>query len=109
MSPGCSWLVVTARSPSRQSIAQIGQQRCVAAVASYGKGKVMAVGCGSLWNDLNMGETWMTEPSDEVRTRYEALYRLLRLLVEDKPAAASPPQQVPEPKEQPIEAPGAEL
>jgi hypothetical protein len=31
----------------------------VAAVLRHGKGSVMAVGFGSLWNDMAMGETWV--------------------------------------------------
>jgi hypothetical protein len=88
-------------------VAKLGQQRSVAAIAQYGQGRVLAVGCGSLWNDANMGETWMTEPSAEVRTRYEALYALIRLLVEDKPIAAPPAPEVPEPQQRPLEESGS--
>jgi hypothetical protein len=85
-------------------VAWLGQQRSAAAIAEHGRGRVLAVGCGSLWNDTNMGETWMTEPSDEVRTRYEVFYALARLLVEDEPIVAPAPQ-LPEPKERLLEEP----
>jgi hypothetical protein len=62
-------------------------QRPVAAVAKYGKGMVLAVGFSSLFIDKNMGgeEQWMVVPDAAMRLRYETLYALVRLLVEDKP------------------------
>jgi hypothetical protein len=62
-------------------------QRPVAAVAKYGKGTVMAVGFSSLFIDKIMGgeEQWMVVPDAAMRLRYETLYALVRLLVEDKP------------------------
>ena len=61
--------------------------RPVVAVAKYGKGAVMAVGFSSLFIDKNMGgeEQWMVVPDAAMRLRYETLYALVRLLVEDKP------------------------
>ena len=44
-----------------QVVARIGAHP-VAAFARHGKGSVMAVGFGSLWNDKGMGETWGIEP-----------------------------------------------
>ena len=37
----------------------------VASRTDYGKGTVIALGFGSLWNDENMGFTWMLEPNAE--------------------------------------------
>jgi len=50
----------------------------VATLVRHGKGSVMAVGFGSLWNDTRMGETWMVEPDATVKARYEVLFGLLR-------------------------------
>ena len=50
----------------------------VAALVRHGKGSVMAVGFGSLWNDTRMGETWMAEPDATVKARYDVLFGLLR-------------------------------
>ena len=64
----------------------------VAATAKFGKGSVMAIGFGSLWNDQRMGEHWMLEPNATVKARYDVLFALLRSLLDDKPlppAAAS--------------------
>ncbi len=63
----------------------------VAATAKYGKGSVMAVGFGSLWNDTRMGEHWMLEPSAAVQVRYDVLFALLRSFLDDKPLPAPPP------------------
>ena len=57
----------------------------VAAAAKYGKGSVMAVGFGSLWNDKRMGENWMLEPNATVKARYNVLFALLRSWLEDRP------------------------
>jgi len=62
----------------------------VAATAQYGKGAVMAIGFGSLWNDKRMGETWMMEPQPDVKARYDVLFSLLRPLIEGKPLPAVP-------------------
>ena len=56
----------------------------VVATAKYGKGSVMVVGCGSLWNDKQMGEHWMLEPDPDGEG---PLRRSLR------PAAIVPRQQ----------------
>jgi len=50
----------------------------VAAQAQHGKGRVTAVGFGSLFDDENMGFHWLPEPESAVRERYEVLYGLLR-------------------------------
>jgi hypothetical protein len=54
----------------------------IAATISFGKGAVLAVGFGSLWNDTNMGEHWMPEPDATVRARYDVLYAILRPFVD---------------------------
>ena len=66
-------------------------ERQVAAIAQHGKGTVMAVGFGSLLNDKNMGDAamWMVEPDAPMLLRYEVLYSLVRLLVENKPVEPS--------------------
>jgi hypothetical protein len=82
-------------------VARLGE-RPVAAIAKYEKGSIMAVGFASALNDGNMaGEEiwqegpdpalWMIEPDAALRTRYEALYALVRLAVEDKPI--EPPKE----------------
>ena len=62
-------------------------ERPVAAIAQHGKGTVMAVGFSSLLIDKNMGDEamWMVEPDTAMQLRYEVLYALVRLLVENKP------------------------
>jgi hypothetical protein len=64
----------------------------VAATAKHEKGVVMAIGFGSLWNDKRMGEHWMMEPDITVRARYEALFALLRLFLDETPLPAGKPQ-----------------
>ena len=75
----------------------------VAAAAKYGKGSVMAVGFGSLWNDKRMGENWMLEPNATVKARYDLLFALLRSLLEDQPLPKFPPP--PPPKKPQAELP----
>ncbi len=84
-----------------RTIGKLGQ-RTVAAIAQYGKGTVLAVGFASLFIDKNMADTswmeknideqslWMLEPDAAMRLRYEVLYALVRLLVEDKPIVPAP-------------------
>jgi len=69
-------------------VARIGE-RTVAAIAQHGKGTVLAVGFSSMLNDKLMGgeAQWMVEPDAALRLRYEVLYALVRLLVENKPIA----------------------
>jgi hypothetical protein len=61
--------------------------RPVAAVAKHGKGTVLAIGFSSLFIDKLMGgeEQWMVVPDTPMLLRYETLYALVHLLVEDKP------------------------
>jgi hypothetical protein len=63
----------------------------VIATAKYGKGSVMAIGCGSLWNDKGMGEHWMLEPNATVKARYDVLFALLQSFLNDKPLEKLPP------------------
>ena len=63
------------------------RQHPVAAAVKHGKGSVMAVGFGSLWNDKRMGEHWMLEPNATVRTRYDVLFGLLRPFFDGQTAA----------------------
>ena len=63
----------------------------VAAVAPHGRGVVMAIGFGSLWNDTRMGETWMLEPDAATKLRYNMLFGLLRPFFDGKPWPAFPP------------------
>lgn len=64
-------------------------ERPVAAIVQHGKGTVMAVGFSSLFIDKNMGDVamWMVEPDAAMLLRYDVLYKLVRLLVENKPIA----------------------
>ncbi len=73
-----------------QPVVKLGQYT-VAAVARHGKGSVMAIGFGSLWNDTRMGGTWMLEPDAATRLRYNTLFGLLRPFFDGKPWPAFPP------------------
>ena len=48
--------------------------RPIAAVAPKGKGLVMAVGFGALWNDAGMGFEWTEKPDTEMLSRYQAMF-----------------------------------
>jgi hypothetical protein len=84
----------------------------VAAVAKYGRGSVMAIGFGSMWNDRGMGETWKTggsgddmprhagqaespgwmlEPDATVRARYDVLFGLFGTFFDGDDWPALPP------------------
>jgi hypothetical protein len=72
----------------------------VVATAKHGKGSVMVIGCGSLWNDKQMGELesepgsgWMLDPDATVKARYEVLFALLRSFLDNKPLPTSPPKE----------------
>jgi len=82
-----------------KAVARFGQ-RPVGAMADFGQGRVMALGFARMFNDTNLGGHWMLDVKGDVRKRYEVLYALLRLLVEDQPIAAQPSGEVPEPSEQ---------
>jgi hypothetical protein len=60
-----------------EPLAQWGET-VVAATTRYGEGTVTAIGCGSLFNDGNMGFHWLAEPDADTLARYEVLYALLR-------------------------------
>lgn len=66
----------------------------VGARVKVGKGEVMAVGCGAIFNDKGMGDHWMRQPDADQRRRYDLLYSMVRGLIEGSPvgppAAASP-------------------
>jgi len=66
----------------------------VASRASYGSGRVMAIGFGSVLNDAGLGSHWMTEANPEMLTRSDLLFTLVRALVEDRPVAAPPPRKL---------------
>lgn len=61
--------------------------------AAYGKGRVMALGFGSLMNDNGLGGHWMAEAAPEMRLRSDVLFALVRSLVEDRPVVAPPPRE----------------
>ena len=65
-----------------QAIATVGKKQIVAAVAIHGKGRVMAVGLGHVWNDAHMGMQWWHYPDATEKARYEALFTLLQAVVE---------------------------
>ncbi len=60
-----------------EAVARLGPHP-VAAFVRHGKGTVLAIGFASLWNDIRMGETGMTEPDPATRSRYSLLFGLLR-------------------------------
>jgi hypothetical protein len=61
-------------------VASLGQERTIVAEAAFGKGLVLAVGCGNLFNDAHMGMTWSHDPDPQELLRYQTLFALLRLL-----------------------------
>jgi hypothetical protein len=64
-------------------VASLGHQRTIAAEARYGKGLVLAVGFGNLFNDAHMGMDWSHDPDEKELLRYQALFALLRLLTDN--------------------------
>jgi hypothetical protein len=76
-------------------------KRPVGAVASYGKGRVMALGFAGLFDDASMGHDWMNPPDGEVLLRYKTLYALLRSWMDGRPPTATeePAAQPPKPSE----------
>ncbi len=72
-----------------EPIARLGAMP-VGAMARRGKGRVVAIGFGSLLNDAGMGYTWTAEPDEALLNRFETLYSLVRLTVEGTPI--TPPE-----------------
>lgn len=72
----------------------------VAALTHYGKGIVVAIGFATLWNDRHLGDHWMIaeEPKvfrredlePEVRDRYDLLFAVLKMWLEDTPVSRPP-------------------
>jgi len=60
---------------------------------SYGQGRVMAIGCGSLMNDNGLGGHWMAEPTPDTLTRSDLLFTLVRSLEEDRAVMPPPPRE----------------
>lgn len=75
-----------------QPLAKLGKLP-VAAAVRFGKGAVLAVGFGSLWNDPRMGDNWQTEPDAAQKARYEVLFGLLRPLIQGRGFPADPPSK----------------
>jgi len=69
-----------------ETIARLGNMP-VGAMTRFGKGRVVAIGFGSLLNDAGMGYDWITDPEEEQLVRFEVLYSLVRLTVEGTPIA----------------------
>jgi len=98
-----AWEVVGGRPVGRLGA------RCVIAEKEFDRGRVLVIGCGSLWNDKQMGETWMLEPDDATRRRYEVLFGLLRPFFEGR-AIVPAEKELPPPPDSPLsEAGPAEL
>lgn len=60
---------------------------------SFGKGRVMALGFGSLMNDNGLGGHWMAGATPEMLLRSDLLFALVRSLVEDRPVDSPPPRE----------------
>ena len=56
----------------------------VAAKARYGRGTVTAIGFGSLFNNQNMGTTWLMEPGPKELQIYSLLFELVDAVIEDR-------------------------
>jgi hypothetical protein len=65
-------------------IARINGQP-VAAETTFGKGKVVVIGFGSLFNDLSMGGNWMADHDSTVKRRHNVLFALIHFVFLDKP------------------------
>jgi hypothetical protein len=65
----------------------------VGARVAYGKGSVMAIGIGSVFDDTVMGDSWMTEPDADLLTIFDLLFAIVRGAVEDKPVVSPPPSE----------------
>jgi hypothetical protein len=80
-----------------KSFATLNGERAVCATSEYGKGLVMVVSFGTMFNDRNMGGKWSKDPSPEERTRYDVLFALLRRLVKDEPLVVPAGRSAPSP------------
>ncbi len=78
-----------------KKFAELSDQRTVCATAEYGKGLVMVVSFGTLFNDKNFGGDWAKDPTPEERTRYDVLFAILRRLVKDEPLVVPPARMAP--------------
>ena len=67
-----------------QTFATLNGERPVCSTVNYGKGLVMVVSCGMLFNDFSMGNLWSKDPTPAERTRYDVLFAILRRLVQDE-------------------------
>jgi hypothetical protein len=61
--------------------------------ASYGQGRVMAIGFASVMNDGRLGGHWMAEATPDTLLRSDLLFALVRALVEDQPMVQPPPRK----------------
>jgi hypothetical protein len=77
-----------------ETVGRVGD-RPVIAIAHHGKGAVLAIGCGTFFNDASMGITWMIEPKATVRQHYDVWFALLRRAVEGAPIAPPAPPEPP--------------
>ncbi|MGD0899355.1 MAG: DUF4350 domain-containing protein, partial [Thermoguttaceae bacterium] len=78
-------------------VASLGHERTVAAEARYGKGLVLAVGFGNLFNDAHMGTDWAHYPDETEKARYQALFALVQCVVRGKDEGGAKPQAAPIP------------
>jgi hypothetical protein len=89
------------------SFATLNGERSVCSIVEYGKGLVMVVSFGTMFNDLHMSGPWAKanneiglwgkEPTPGERARYDVLFAILRRLVEDKPLTVPPARTAPSP------------
>jgi hypothetical protein len=79
----------------------------VVTTTHVGKGSVTVIGCGSRFNDPNMGMTGDIEPGEELRRVYDVQYAILRhVMGQPMPAAATTrPATAPAAGTQPAAAP----
>jgi hypothetical protein len=67
-----------------EAIAQI-EGKPVAATVRLGKGSVTVVGFGDLFNDRNMGYTWMNDPDEIFKQRFNVFYAIVRSVLKNMP------------------------
>jgi hypothetical protein len=85
--------------------ASLNGERTVCAVKEFGKGLVMVVSFGTMFNDRNMAgprpeakvqlEDWAKDPTPEERTRFDVLFAILKRLVKDEPLVVPPARMPP--------------